>query len=45
MNILNILNNKELRGYLGAGTIFFFGYGLAAVFGLCGNTRQKQRHF
>ena len=28
MNILNILNNKELRGYLGAGTIFFLVMGL-----------------
>ena len=28
MNILNILNNKELRGYLGAGIIFFLVMGL-----------------
>lgn len=28
MNTLNILNNKELRGYLGAGIIFFLVMGL-----------------
>ena len=28
MNFLNILNNKELRGYLGAGIIFFLVMGL-----------------
>ena len=28
MNLLNVLNNKELRGYLGAGIIFFLVMGL-----------------